>query len=489
MTAEVEAIHKTVPVDTVTVTDQTGRSLRTSRNHPYLAVRGPHKTPGGRTLGTLDDRAEWVAASDLGPGDYVRVALGPDVASTGEVDPETAWAVGALVGNGHLRADHSIGFSSVENSVCERFGAWCESVGASLVHHPRRKDCTWINGSRHVREILEPMGLLGTHSWDKFVPGQIMRSGPKAWAAFLAGYLDTDGTVTHINAPQPMVTWGSVSRDLLDDAQHLLTLLGIDGVVRPVTPARTAVVNGRTCEARPFFALTVNGHAQVHALAAALNPAHEGKAAKLLQWAAEMPRSNGSRSDKRWSRVTTVEPGGVEHTYAVTIAGTHTHVTAGFVTHNSRKLTREEVARSYHVPLPMVGILDHATFSNIVEQHKQLYQDCLGPWLEMMQQEIELQLLPDLPDRDRVYVEFNINEKLRGSFEEQAAQLQAGVGGPYMTRNEARARLNLPQVDGGDELIVPLNVIAGMTETLPAPAPAEPAPKALSAALSALLAE
>jgi len=43
-----------------------------------------------------------------------------------------------------------------------------------------------------------------------------------------------------------------------------------------------------------------------------------------------------------------------------------------------RKLTREECARAYHIPLPMVGILDHATFSNIKEQHKNLYQDCLG---------------------------------------------------------------------------------------------------------------
>jgi HK97 family phage portal protein len=127
----------------------------------------------------------------------------------------------------------------------------------------------------------------------------------------------------------------------------------------------------------------------------------------------------------------------------------------------SRKLTREEVARSYHVPLPMVGILDHATFTNIKELHKQLYQDCLGPWLENFQQEIELQLLPDLPDTTNVYVEFNIAAKLNGSFEEQAVQLQGAVGGPYMSRNEARARLNLPMVDGGNELITPLNVTVG----------------------------
>lgn len=127
----------------------------------------------------------------------------------------------------------------------------------------------------------------------------------------------------------------------------------------------------------------------------------------------------------------------------------------------TRKLTREEVASAYHIPLPMVGILDHATFSNITEQHKNLYQDTLGPWLEMIQQEIELQLLPDFDTSGRVYVEFNLAEKMKGSFEEQAASLQTAVGGPWLTRNEARARQNLPGIEGGDELIVPMNVTEG----------------------------
>ena len=126
-----------------------------------------------------------------------------------------------------------------------------------------------------------------------------------------------------------------------------------------------------------------------------------------------------------------------------------------------RKLTREECARAYHIPLPMVGILDHATFSNIREQHKHLYQDSLGPWLSMIEQDIELQLLPEFEDSAGVYVEFNISAKLAGSFEEQTEALQAAVGRPWMTANEARARLNLPQIDGGDELVTPLNVLVG----------------------------
>lgn len=149
----------------------------------------------------------------------------------------------------------------------------------------------------------------------------------------------------------------------------------------------------------------------------------------------------------------------------------------------ARKLTREEVTAAYHIPLTMVGLLDNATYSNISQQHKMMYQDTLGPLLTMIQQEIGLQLLPDFGDTDDVYVEFNIAEKLRGSFEEQATQLQTAVGGPYMTRNEARARLNLPQTPEGDELITPLNVLTGgqasPTDSAPDPADqvgAEPTP-------------
>lgn len=151
----------------------------------------------------------------------------------------------------------------------------------------------------------------------------------------------------------------------------------------------------------------------------------------------------------------------------------------------ARKLTREEVAAAYFVPPPMVGILDNATYSNITEQHRMLYQDTLGPWLQQLQQEIDLQLLSDFDDVDQVYTEFNLSEKLRGSFEQQATQLQTAVGAPYMTRNEARATLNMPQLAEGDELITPLNVLVGgqASPTDSAPPPdANTAPKMRSKA-------
>jgi HK97 family phage portal protein len=143
----------------------------------------------------------------------------------------------------------------------------------------------------------------------------------------------------------------------------------------------------------------------------------------------------------------------------------------------SRRLSEEEVARAYHVPPPMVGLLEHATFSNITEQHQMLYSDTLGPWLSAVEDEIELQLLPDLDPDPRVYLSFNLQAKLAGRFEEQAAALSSSTGRPYMTANEARARMNLPRIDDedADRLVVPLNVLVGGQAS---PRDSAPPPKA-----------
>lgn len=146
----------------------------------------------------------------------------------------------------------------------------------------------------------------------------------------------------------------------------------------------------------------------------------------------------------------------------------------------ARKLTREECAAAYYIPPPLIGILDHATYSNIKEQHAHLYQDTLGPWTVDLQQEFAAQILPDLPDNRDVYCEFNVEAKMRGDFESQAAAASTATGGPWMTRNEIRARNNLPRVEGGDELIVPMNVTEGglASPRDTAPEPGDGVPKA-----------
>jgi HK97 family phage portal protein len=145
----------------------------------------------------------------------------------------------------------------------------------------------------------------------------------------------------------------------------------------------------------------------------------------------------------------------------------------------TRKLTREECASAYHIPLPMVGILEHATYSNVREMRKMLYADCLGPTLEMIQAEIERQVGPEFDDAADLYVEFNIAEKLKGSFEEQAQSLSLAIGKPWMKVNEGRALQNLPADDdpSSDEIAAQQGGPAAPAEPGDAPVPFKPTPK------------
>lgn len=127
----------------------------------------------------------------------------------------------------------------------------------------------------------------------------------------------------------------------------------------------------------------------------------------------------------------------------------------------SVKLSRESVAAAYMINPSLVWHSDTQTYASSKDNARALYAECLGPVLQMIQQRINSFLLPMIGANDRTYVEFDLNEKLKGSFEERASILQSAVGGPWMTRNEARADNNLPPLEGGDELIVPLNVTEG----------------------------
>ena len=130
----------------------------------------------------------------------------------------------------------------------------------------------------------------------------------------------------------------------------------------------------------------------------------------------------------------------------------------------SVKLSREACAAAYGVNPSLIWHTDTQTYASSKDNARALYTECLGPTLQMLQQRINAFLLPMIgADPDDTYVEFDLTEKLKGAFEERAQILQAAVGGPWMTRDEARADNNLPPLpDGqGSQIITPLNVVEG----------------------------
>lgn len=116
----------------------------------------------------------------------------------------------------------------------------------------------------------------------------------------------------------------------------------------------------------------------------------------------------------------------------------------------ARTLNREEFASVYDVPPPMIGDLTHGTFSNVEELHRILYVTTLRPWLALIEETLQAQLIDPEDGWDGIYVQFDLSEVLRGNRREEIDAASEAFQNGLMTLNEVREMLELPKID--DEL-------------------------------------
>lgn len=127
----------------------------------------------------------------------------------------------------------------------------------------------------------------------------------------------------------------------------------------------------------------------------------------------------------------------------------------------SVQLSREEVAGVYHLNPSILWPGAGQTYASVKENARALYNDTLGAPVVCIEERINSFLLPMIGADPLEYVELDFSAKLRGSVEEQMQSLASAVGRPFMTANEARAKLNMPAMEDGEGLVIPLNVLVG----------------------------
>jgi HK97 family phage portal protein len=143
--------------------------------------------------------------------------------------------------------------------------------------------------------------------------------------------------------------------------------------------------------------------------------------------------------------------------------------------HNSR----EEIATTYAIPPPMLGILDRAIKSNVKELREQYIRDSVGPWANETEAEFQAQLIPAQPSWSSLFVEFQLAEQLRPDLEARALVYQRLMS--VFAIDEIRSFENLAPLDipGVSDVpwvqsgAMPITK-AGQTSKLPASVPEGP---------------
>lgn len=124
----------------------------------------------------------------------------------------------------------------------------------------------------------------------------------------------------------------------------------------------------------------------------------------------------------------------------------------------TRKFQLAEMARMYRVPLHKVGELDRATNNNIEHQSIEYVVDCIRPNLVRWEQGIRRQLLGPR-ERQVLFAEHLVEGLLRGDTKARYDAYGVGRQWGWLSANDVRERENLNPVEGGDQYMVPLNMV------------------------------
>lgn len=128
----------------------------------------------------------------------------------------------------------------------------------------------------------------------------------------------------------------------------------------------------------------------------------------------------------------------------------------------------DDIARIFGIPPHMLFELSRATWSNAEQMSATFMQLCLRPWLDRWQDAYATVLLTE-DEQDEYSFEFVIDDLQRADTKTRAEVFSTLVSSRVMTPNEVRAAMNMPPMEGGDELVNPFTTSTA-APALPAPA-------------------
>ncbi len=111
-----------------------------------------------------------------------------------------------------------------------------------------------------------------------------------------------------------------------------------------------------------------------------------------------------------------------------------------------KEATLKEIAMMFNIP---VSMLDNSlsNYGNAVEANLSFLKMTINPLLTNIKEEINLKLNSNMT--------FDTSSLIEGSFEQKIKTLTSAVAGGILTPNEARARLNYPELKAGNKLFNP----------------------------------
>ncbi|MEE6258422.1 replicative DNA helicase [Plantactinospora sonchi] len=366
-----------------------GREVRATANHPFLAYEG------------------WTPLESLAVGG--RIAAPRHVCAPEQV---TAWddqqviLLAHMIGDGSMLPRQPIRYASIDEANLEAVRDAATFFGITTLRdeYPQARRVTLrlpapyrlVRGKRNpVAAWIDSLGLLGKRSHEKFVPAEVFSLPKNQIALFLRHLWATDGSVylrpNTVEGSVGQVSYASTSRRLVDDVARLLWRFGIQSRIETVRKTgyrdgyqlyiygvgdqeafcRVIGVHGKRGEAAELLReklKDVKANTNVDTIPRVVwqrvrdilderGTTHRQSAAATgtqlcgsTSWTRNPSRGRIARvaallddnrlemlatNDVTWDEIVAIEPDGVETVYDATVVGAHNFVANGIAVHNS----------------------------------------------------------------------------------------------------------------------------------------------------------
>ena len=112
-----------------------------------------------------------------------------------------------------------------------------------------------------------------------------------------------------------------------------------------------------------------------------------------------------------------------------------------------------QIASAFGIKPYQIGDYTKSSYASAEAQQLSFYVDTLLYNIKQYEEEITYKLLTDSEAKQGYHAKFNIGVLLRADFKTQVETLSTAVNSFLYTPNEARAKLDLESVEGGDRLL------------------------------------
>lgn len=203
------------------VTTKTGRHIDATANHPLFTAKG------------------WTAIEYLQPGQKVAIAGNMGYFGNHSMNMNEIKLLAYMIGDGNYTTK-AIRFCNSSKAIIDELDRAVNYFDCELVQYESGRNIDYNivkkfnrnnkNYPNTIKELLEKHEMFGDNAYKKKIPKEIFKLSKNDTAVFLSRLYATDGWA-HAKNNKQVIGYGSVSKELLSDMQHLLLKFGINSYI------------------------------------------------------------------------------------------------------------------------------------------------------------------------------------------------------------------------------------------------------------------